>query len=118
MNGFTDLQIQNGLIELFDPRESALSVLSVVGLGFGFFCKAIFRLHPQLAACPICAQPSFLISLVAANRNELTPNSTRPGIAIHHASPHPPLDHKTHHLPGPTHRSSFVCPIRRPHAGA
>jgi hypothetical protein len=34
----TDFQIKNGLLNLFDPCKSVLSVLSVVRLGF--LCKA------------------------------------------------------------------------------
>src|SRR5690242_5154238 len=47
----TDLQSQNGSIELFDPCKSVLSVLSVVR--FGFLPKASRRTQkPGVAARP------------------------------------------------------------------
>ena len=77
-------------------------------------------LHPQIAAaaCPICAQPSFLISLVAI----VQMNSTQPQSA--QALPSTRLRRaprwtvkRTIFLVLP-HCPSVVCPIRRPHAGA
>src|ERR1044071_10161514 len=85
-------------VSFFSPCKSVLSVSSVVRFGFFVACGQ-----------PVCAQPLFLISLVAVAKNELNPSPTRPGVAFHPASPHTPLDRKAHDLPGPAHCSSFVC---------